>query len=91
MPVERCRTPTMGVARSGGVATPSHAHGWRGRAATPLRRSGVATPNAKKQPHTSDDAGGKARHPLLHVARARGTVGSQWRRVSVDTLKRQRV
>ena len=80
MPVERCRTPTMGVARSGGVATPSHAHGWRGRAATPLRRSGVATPNARNQPHTSDDAGGNARHPLLFVARARGSVGSKWQR-----------
>ena len=80
MPVERCRAPTMGLARSGGVVTPSHAHGWRGRAATPLRRSGVATPNVKKQPHTSDDAGGNARHPLLHVARARGSVGSKRQR-----------
>ena len=91
MPVERCRTPTMGVARSGASRHPRTLMG--GGVAPPHRCDARVWlhPMPRKQPHTSDDAGGNARHPLLHVARARGTVGSQWRRVSVDTLKRQRV
>ena len=60
MPVERCRTPTMGVARSGASRHPRTLMGGWGRAGTPLRRAGVATPDAKNRPHTSDDAGNHA-------------------------------